>query len=103
MAFGIKREELNNWKKAAKNEEIAFITHFWYDPRFPGCTTVTKVACANMAKLIRWGERYGLKKEWIHKRNDFPHFDLLGERQKEILKMENKFEQLQRLEEKKKG
>ena len=97
MAFGITREQLLKWKKEAKSGKIAFLTHFWIDDRFPTCTTVTKVACSDIDKLIEWGRRYGLKKEWIHYRSDFPHFDLIGERQKWILKMEGKEYQLRQL------
>ncbi|WP_017727474.1 hypothetical protein [Halalkalibacterium ligniniphilum] len=85
MAFGVKKQELNAWKQQAKQEKIAFLTHYWIDPRFPGCTTVTKVACQDVEKLVAWGRQYGLKREWIHKRDDFPHFDLLGETQRTIL------------------
>ncbi|KXH81717.1 hypothetical protein [Sporosarcina sp. HYO08] len=96
MAFGIKREELIQWKKAVQNGEIAFLTHYWLDERFPGCTTVTKVGCADVGKLAQWGAQYGLKKEWIDQRNDYPHFDLLGERQRDILLKEGIKDQLKR-------
>ncbi|MEJ9212399.1 hypothetical protein [Bacillus smithii] len=86
MAFGIKREELLNWKHRIENGEIAFLTHFWLDSRFPDCHSVTKVGCNDLEKLAKWGKKYGLKKEWIHIRRDgYSHFDLLGEKQKEIL------------------
>lgn len=39
MAFGINREELTRWKKAVSAGEIAFLTHYWLDPRFPGIWT----------------------------------------------------------------
>ncbi len=97
MAFGIKREQLMRWKEEAKSGEIAFLTHFWLDERFPACTTVTKVACADVNKLIAWGKQYGLKEEWIHYRDDFPHFDLLGEKQQLILAKEGKEMQLRKL------
>ncbi|SDH01693.1 hypothetical protein SAMN05192534_101331 [Alteribacillus persepolensis] len=96
MAFGITKEELNAWKEKASNEEIAFITHYWYDDRFPDCSTVTKAGCKNISKLKAWGREYGLKPEWIHYRNPFPHFDLLGERQRHILKAEKQFQQIER-------
>ena len=41
------------------------------------------------------GKKYELKAEWIHSREDFPHFDLLGEKQQMILRLEGKEEQLQ--------
>ncbi|AJO58428.1 hypothetical protein ACMXZI_08030 [Bacillus subtilis] len=89
MAFGVKREELNRWKQAVKRGEIAFLTHYWLDDRFPEARTVTKAGCADIDKLVQWGAAYGLKKEWIHKKSEFPHFDLLGETQKYILEQEN--------------
>ncbi|PLR95257.1 hypothetical protein [Bacillus sp. T33-2] len=89
MAFGISRDQLNDWKKKMEKGEIAFLTHYWLDDRFPGCKTVTKAGCNDLSKLIEWGKHYGLKPEWIHQRkNGYPHFDLLGERQKEILRSE---------------
>lgn len=98
MAFGIKRADIQQWKKQAARGELAFLTHFWYDERFPECHTVTKAACSDREKLIQWGKKYGLKAEWIHDRHDFPHFDLLGSRQREILMKENLMEQLIKLE-----
>lgn len=97
MAFGITREELRQWKETAKSGKIAFITHFWLDDRFPSSRTVTKVACSNIEKLIAWGKQYGLKEEWIHYRKDYPHFDLIGDRQKHILQKEGKEYQLIKL------
>jgi hypothetical protein len=88
MAFGIRRQELMEWKAKVKRGEIAFLTHYWYDQRFPEYTTVTKVGCADIEKLAAWGKKYGLRKEWIHQRGEFPHFDLLGETQKKILQQE---------------
>lgn len=72
MAFGVKREEVNRWKKAVKRGEIAFLTHYWLDDRFPGSKTVTKAGCADIDKLVQWGAAYGLKEEWIHKKANFP-------------------------------
>lgn len=95
MAFGIKRSELWQWKKQVNEGKISIITHYWQDDRFPGCTTVTKIGCANIDKLISWGEQYSLKSRWIHQ-NAYPHFDVFGEKQKEILKQEEKVEQLRR-------
>jgi hypothetical protein len=89
MAFGLKKKELAEWKRQIDNGEIAFLTHYWLDDRFPGCKTVTKVGCADLEKLKNWGKRYGLKEEWIHYRKDgYSHFDLLGDTQKKILKEE---------------
>jgi hypothetical protein len=98
MAFGIKREELQSWKEKVKRGEIAFITHYWIDERFPGMKTVTKVGCADIERLIRWGEKYGIPSRYIHNRSGYPHFDLLGERQIEILTKENLLDQLKRFE-----
>lgn len=33
MAFGIDRQELSRWKEAVERGEIAYLTHFWLDPR----------------------------------------------------------------------
>jgi len=89
MAFGIKRDELNRWKDEVARGEIAFLTHYWLDDRFPDSKTVTKVGCSDLEKLIHWGRKYGLEPEWIDKRKaNLPHFDLFGERRDEILKKE---------------
>lgn len=85
MAFGITREELALWKAAVSRGEIAYLTHYWLDPRFPGVKTVTKVGCADLGVLSAWCERNGLNPRYIHNRPPFPHFDLIGPRQKEIL------------------
>lgn len=96
MAFGIKRDELIKWKEAVQSGEIAFITHYWYSPRWPNYKTVTKAGCADIEKLARWGAQYGLQREWIHERKTYPHFDLIGDRQIEIMEKENKLGQLNR-------
>ncbi|WGG43612.1 hypothetical protein [Rossellomorea sp. DA94] len=89
MAFGLTKQELNGWKQQVRNGQIAFLTHYWLDERFPDVRSVTKVGCCNIDALSRWGQKYGLKKEWIHQRKDgFPHFDLLGDIQYEILMKE---------------
>jgi hypothetical protein len=89
LAFGITKEELRRWKNDIESGKIAFLTHYWLDDRFPGCKTVTKVGCNDIEKLKKWGEKYGLKPEWIHMRKDgYSHFDLLGEKQIEILEKE---------------
>ena len=97
MAFGIKRHELLSWKEAVRKGEIAFLTHYWLDERFPGSKTVTKVGCANVDLLIQWGSQYGLKPEWIDHKEDYPHFDLFGTHQEMVLRKEGKIEQLNRL------
>ncbi|MGG1678587.1 hypothetical protein ACIFOT_23065 [Neobacillus sp. NRS-1170] len=95
MAFGIKRRELIEWKRKIDIGEIAFLTHYWLDDRFPGCKTVTKVGCSDLEKLAEWGKKYGLRKEWIHHRIDgYSHFDLIGDRQQEILKQEGLMEHI---------
>ncbi|WP_201714982.1 hypothetical protein [Rossellomorea arthrocnemi] len=97
MAFGLTKEELREWKHQVKNGEIAFLTHYWLDDRFPDTRSVTKVGCCNLDRLSRWGEKYGLKEEWIHQRKEgFPHFDLLGEIQENILLKEGLHEHITR-------
>ena len=90
MAFGIKRAELNEWKAAVRRGEIAFLTHYWLDDRFPGCHTVTKAGCADLSRLEEWGRAYGLRPEWIDHKEHFPHFDLFGEREYAILEAEGR-------------
>ncbi|WP_059170650.1 hypothetical protein [Bacillus sp. FJAT-27445] len=95
MAFGIKKKDIAEWKRKIDRGEIAFLTHYWLDDRFPGCDTVTKAGCHDIEKLIKWGKKYGLQKEWIHHRPDgYSHFDLIGERQKEILLAEGLYEHI---------
>ncbi|TCT17610.1 hypothetical protein EDD68_12728 [Melghiribacillus thermohalophilus] len=96
MAFGIKRDELTEWKRKAQQGEIAFLTHYWLDERFPDCNTVTKVGCCDIQKLESWGMKYGLRPEWIHRDDTYPHFDLFGKFQRDILIQEGKTEQLRR-------
>lgn len=86
MAFGVKRTELTKWKTEVSKGEIAFLTHFWIDERFPNSHSITKVGCSDIKKLAKWGAEFGLKEEWIHHNERFPHFDLLGDIQVEILK-----------------
>ncbi|MGG0791093.1 MULTISPECIES: hypothetical protein [Bacillaceae] len=95
MAFGIKRGDVVAWKQKIDQGQIAFLTHYWLDDRFPGCKTVTKVGCKDLQRLSEWGKKYGLKKEWIHHRKDgYSHFDLLGDKQAEILRAEHIKERL---------
>ncbi|MDQ6423317.1 hypothetical protein RB620_28200 [Paenibacillus sp. LHD-117] len=96
MAFGITRNEMNEWKAAVTRGEIAFLTHYWLDPRYPGMRTVTKVGCSDLAKLSRWCEENGLHPRYIHARAEFPHFDLIGAKQVEILKKEKLVHHLER-------
>jgi hypothetical protein len=96
MAFGLKRHELVAWREAVSRGEIAFLTHYWLDDRFPGCKTVTKVGCADVERLIKWGMQYGLKPEWIDYKEAYPHFDLFGMHQVAILRKENMLDHLQR-------
>lgn len=94
MAFGIKREELEQWKADVAAGNIAFLTHYWLDPRFPSCRTVTKVGCADLTRLASWCRTNGLNPRYIHQRQPFPHFDLIGARQLDILRRENQWAQL---------
>ncbi|HEY4553029.1 MAG TPA: hypothetical protein VIG80_07525 [Bacillaceae bacterium] len=95
MAFGITKSDLRRWKQAIDKGEIAFLTHYWYDERFPHIKTVTKAGCKDLKKLAAWGRKHGLNPKWIHLREDgYSHFDLMGERQKEILAREGLQDQL---------
>lgn len=96
MAFGIKRTELIEWKNRVLQGEIAIITHYWYDKRFPQYATVTKVGCNNMLKLKQWGQKYQLRPEWIDHHKKYPHFDLFGELQINVLFHEKQFIQIKR-------
>ncbi|NBD25708.1 hypothetical protein [Paenibacillus glycinis] len=96
MAFGVKREELEQWKARVARGEIAFLTHYWLEPRFKGVKTVTKVGCGDLGKLTAWCRSNGLDPKYIHRRQPFPHFDLIGEKQLEILKREGLWEQVER-------
>ncbi|MNZ41365.1 hypothetical protein D3C78_589130 [compost metagenome] len=96
MAFGINRAELSHWKREVAEGKIAYLTHYWLDPRFPGIKTVTKVGCADLNRLTEWCLQNDLNPKYIHKRDIFPHFDLLGKKQVEILKKEKLWDQLER-------
>jgi hypothetical protein len=96
MAFGISREELNRWKRQVSRGEIAYLTHYWLHPKYPGITTVTKVGCADLPRLRQWVVSHGLNANYIHQREAYPHFDLIGAKQKEILEKERQWEQLAR-------
>ncbi|MFV2045773.1 hypothetical protein ACEWK1_00210 [Metabacillus sp. YM-086] len=86
MAFGISRSELTRWKEEVEKGEISFLTHFWLDDRFPTIHCVTKVGCADINKLKKWGASFDLKQEWIHFYKEYPHFDIMGETQLKVLK-----------------
>jgi hypothetical protein len=85
MAFGISRKELVQWQEEVTRGEISFLTHFWLDDRFPESHCVTKAGCKDLKKLADWGTQFGLKKEWIHHNELYPHFDLLGKIQVKVL------------------
>ncbi|WP_108669273.1 hypothetical protein [Peribacillus acanthi] len=102
MAFGINRSKLQKWKRKIDDGEIAFLTHYWIDDRFPGCKTVTKVGCKDLEKLASWGKQYGLKKDWIDiRREGYSHFDLFGDIELKILEAEGIEEELLGLKRKK--
>ena len=72
--------------------ESRLLTHYWLDDRFPNANTVTKAACQDMKQLMALGRNTWIKKEWIHVREGFPHFDLIGESQERILQKERSLE-----------
>lgn len=96
MAFGVNREELNRWKRNVTQGKISFLTHYWLEPRFPGIHTVTKVGCSDLDKLSAWCVENGLNTKYIHRRESYPHYDLIGTKQKEILYKEQLWDQIQR-------
>lgn len=96
MAFGITREEIAAWKAAVERKEIAFLTHYWLDPRFPEWKTVTKVGCADIRRLTAWCIANGLNPRYIHRRAAYPHFDLIGPKQLEILVKEQLWHHIER-------
>jgi hypothetical protein len=96
MAFGITRAELQQWKAAVTRGEIAFLTHYWVDTRFPDIRTVTKVGCSNLDVLSDWCLAYGLNPSYIHNRRPYPHYDLIGSKQKEILLQKKLWHHLER-------
>ncbi|MCQ6561055.1 hypothetical protein [Paenibacillus mendelii] len=96
MALGITRQELNQWKAAVSRGEIAFLTHYWLDNRFPNIRTVTKVGCSDLDRLSGWCWDNGLNPTYIHHRQDYPHFDLLGSKQLEILQREGLLSHIER-------
>ncbi|KAF6637744.1 hypothetical protein T3H97_10630 [Paenibacillus sp. LX16] len=98
MAFGITRQELMAWKRKVSHGEIAFLTHYWLDDRFPGITTVTKVGCSDLDKLRLWCNQNGLDPQYIHQRQPYPHFDLIGNKQAEILRKYGISDQFKRFE-----
>ncbi|MGF7036539.1 hypothetical protein J2T17_007602 [Paenibacillus mucilaginosus] len=96
MAFGITRAELTEWKKTVSRGDIAYLTHYWLDPRFPGITTVTKVGCSDLDRLAAWCLSHDLDPRYIHHRPPYPHFDLIGPRQRQILMKEGLTEHVRR-------
>lgn len=95
MAFGITKADLHQWKQEIDQGKIAFLTHYWLDTRFPDCKSVTKVGCHDLEKLAEWGEDFQLKTEWIHHRKDgYSHYDLLGDKQIEVLEKEGLLDQV---------
>ncbi|GAC43630.1 hypothetical protein PPOP_3029 [Paenibacillus popilliae ATCC 14706] len=52
--------------------------------------------CADMARLSVWCVEHGLNPRYIHARRPFPHYDLIGPRQREILRQEQQWDQLER-------
>jgi len=96
MAFGITREELREWQQKVRQGSIAFLTHYWYDARFPHCRSVTKVGCAHIHNLKKWGMTYDLSPDLIDYHHKYPHFDLFGDLQLHILMKENQWEQINR-------
>lgn len=98
VAFGIKRPELMRWKQAVTRGEIAFLTHYWFDPRFPNSNTVTKVGCSDLDKLRAWCVSHRLDPEYIHHHDSFPHFDLIGAEQIRVMQQEGQWEQIRRFD-----
>ncbi|WP_243644314.1 hypothetical protein [Paenibacillus pinisoli] len=96
MAFGITRKEMREWKERVLRGEIAFLTHYWLDERFPGVRTVTKAGCSDLDKLAAWCRENGLNPAYIHKREEYPHFDLIGYKQAEILQKEGRYDHMER-------
>lgn len=88
MAFGISKLELRQWKRTVSQGDIAFLTHFWWEPRFPNIHCVTKVGCSDLKRLVQWCKMNQLSPQYIHHRDRYPHFDLIGPKQKEILTSE---------------
>lgn len=103
MAFGISRTELVEWKRRIEAGEMAILTHYWLDPRFPNSTSVTKVGCQDTKRLAEWGRRYSLKEAWIDHKEDYPHFDLFGDIQEQVLVDEGLVDQYTRFIQKKRS
>ncbi|GAB6931343.1 hypothetical protein JCM10914A_53260 [Paenibacillus sp. JCM 10914] len=98
MAFGINREELKHWKKQVAQGDIAFLTHYWFDKRFPQFNTVTKVGCADIHRLQEWCVANDLNPDYIHYRLPYPHFDLIGPKQTELLRKYELYDHIQRFD-----
>lgn len=96
MAFGVTREELERWKRRVSEGRIAFLTHYWLHPADPRITSITKVGCADLDKLRAWAISHGLPPQYIHRRERYPHYDVFGKRQADILRKEGQWEQLRK-------
>lgn len=57
----------------ARAGEIVYMKH-----RYRG-RMIIKVISADIEKLIKWGQKHGIPKQWLHiSRSGLPHFDLWG-------------------------
>ncbi|GFN30261.1 hypothetical protein [Paenibacillus xylaniclasticus] len=98
MAFGVNRRELQEWKRRVCNGEIAVMTHYWYDERFPGNRSVTKVGCSDLDRLSDWCRSNGLEPKYIHQREHYPHFDVIGPKQREVLERMGRHDLIEKFE-----
>jgi len=84
------------WKAAVEQGELAYLTHYWHDERFPNYKTVTKVGCSDLSKLTAWCKQFHLDPKYIHYRDRYPHFDLLGPYQYEVQKQLGLYNHIER-------
>ncbi|EUJ33316.1 hypothetical protein MFLO_03215 [Listeria floridensis FSL S10-1187] len=97
MAFGVKRDELKAFQQKAESGEVALLTHYWLDKRFPNSKTVTKAASSDLEALKKWGSQYHLPEAYIdYGHKNLPHYDLFGEIQLKVLEQEGKWDQIER-------
>jgi hypothetical protein len=96
MAFGVRREELEAWKRQVAEGNIAFLTHYWLHPRYPDVTSVTKVGCADLERLRAWAVSHRLPPQYIHHKERYPHYDIFGQAQAQILRREGQWKQLRK-------
>lgn len=97
MAFGVKKNELKRYKKNVANNELAILTHYWSDDRFPDSNTVTKVAANDLETLKAWGKKLQLYDYMIDPESTkIPHFDLFGPIQVRVLKELKRWNMLNR-------